>query len=145
MSLTQTIYPENCLRGIPNPQQVKENELVDVDVFMFNNQNIIENSSHQISINWQDDDNAISFTLAQKRTDEELQFKGGVAVIPRSDLDQLSKLPIMKESFSYNRQRLQENEYHGNLILKLGFSPARRKMIANTLAAHVSKIIPNLG
>ena len=133
-------YPDNCLRGISNQSQVQEDDLVANDVFYFLDDHTRADGTFEQSINW-DDENAIPFTLSQKRQDGSLQFRGGVAVIARCDLDRLSKLPAFGEALSYDRQPLPENPYHGNLILTAGISKARRKAIAVTLAMHVSRII----
>jgi len=134
-------YPDNCLRGISNQSQVQEDDLVGTDVFYFLDDHTRADGTFEQSINWDDDENAIPFTLSQRRQDESLQFRGGVAVIARCDLDRLSKLPAFGEALSYDRQSLPENPYHGNLILAAGISKVRRKAIAVTLAMHVSRII----
>ena len=44
------------------------------------------------SINWEDDDSVIEFTLNQRRTsDNDLQFKAGVVILSRSKIDELNK------------------------------------------------------
>jgi hypothetical protein len=134
-------YPDNCLRGIPGADKVREQVLVDSDVFMFDDNHRKRTGELEQSVNWEDDDGVIPFTLAQTRDDSTFQFRGGVAVIARAELDRLSRLPVFG-GFSYERKRLAENRYHGNLILSAGVSKLRKKAIAAALAVAVSRIIP---
>jgi len=135
-------YPDNCLRGIPNENQVQEDGLVSTDLFFFNEQKVRQTGEFEHSINWVDDPSVIPFTLSQKKSDDSLQFGGGIAMIPRAEIDRTSKLPTLDGALSYDRQPLPENLYHGNLILAAGISKQRRRLIAATLAMLVSEIIP---
>ena len=136
-------YPEYCLRGIPHESQIVEAGLVSSDLFFFSDDHVRASGDFEQSINWQDDDDAIAFTLSQKKRDGiSIQFTGGIAIVPRFNLDRLSKLPAFGNDFSYERQTLEENRYHGNLLLKPGVSKQKRKFIATTLAMHVTEIIP---
>ena len=138
-------YPDNCLRGIWNKQQVLEDGLVQSTVFFFSDDHMRANGEFEQSINWEDDEQAVPFTLSQKKEDGSLQFRGGVAVIARADLDRLSRLPAFGHALSYDRQPFPENSYHGNLILAPGITKARRKHIAATIAMHVSHIVRQPG
>lgn len=134
-------YPDNCLRGIWNERHVMEDGLVDSSLFFFTEDCVRSTGEFEQSINWEDDGQAIPFTLSQKKQDDTPQFKGGVAVIARADLDRLSKLRTFGEALSYDRQPLPENAYHGNLILAGGISKPRRKLMAATIAMHVCRIV----
>jgi len=135
-------YPENCLRGIPGQKQVVEDGLVESTVFFFSENHVRDDGVFEQSVNWDDDESALPFTLAQKREDGLPHFRGGVAVVPRSDLDRLSKLPVFRGDLSYERRPLEGNRYHGNLLLSSGVSKQRRRAMAATLAAHVTRIVP---
>jgi hypothetical protein len=134
-------YPDNCLRGIWNEQHVGKDGLVDTSVFYFTDACVRPTGDFEQSVNWEDDDKAIPFTLSQKKEDGTPQFKGGVAVIARSELDRLSKLPTLDQALSYDRQPLPENSYHGNLVLAAGVSKQRRKYLAAAIALHVCRIV----
>lgn len=134
-------FPENCLRGIQQKDKILEDGFVATDVFYFDDNHVKENGDFEQSINWEDDEGAIPFTLAQKRSDNSLQFRGGVAILSRADSDRISKLPA-GNGLSYERQKLDDNPYHGNLVLTGSMSKVRRRAIAGTLAVHVVKIIP---
>ena len=134
-------YPDNCLRGINSPSQIEDN-LVSSDVFYFLDDHIRPDGTFEESINW-DDDHAREFTLAQINSEGTLKHKGGVAVVPRENLDSCATLKSFIGAFSYERQAIDGiNPYHGNLLLAPGTGKKRRKAIAWTLAMQVSEIIP---
>jgi len=136
-------YPDQCLRGIKSKTLIPEEGLVNNELFYFDEKN--SNGFFELSINWNDPEKAIPFTLAQKKDDGvEIKYKGGIAVIDRSELDKINKLQLLNGMLSYERAKLPENLYHGNLLLNGDVSKLKRKYIAVTLAIHVSEIIPQM-
>jgi hypothetical protein len=111
---------------------------------MFRDQDARATGELELSINWQDDEGAIPLALAQKKTDNTtLQFKGGLALVPREHLDRLFRLPAFGKALSYDRQPIPGNPYHGNLLMSnpAAISKMVRSHIAATIAMHVSMII----
>jgi hypothetical protein len=93
------------------------------------------------SINWEDDEDAVAFTLATRRSDGRLQFLGGVAVILRSELDHICNHPGTRLLFGYERAAIDSNSYHGNLLLSSATPKHAKVQIAATLAMH-AHVIP---
>jgi hypothetical protein len=93
------------------------------------------------SINWEDDDSVIEFTLNQRRTDGALQFKEGVVILSRSAMDRLNKLPLVRGLLGYERSPLDGNPYHGNLLLPEEVPKAKMIRIAAGLALTMSGMI----
>lgn len=139
--LAQTEYPDNCLRGIKSPTQILEDGLVATEVFLFQDRDTRPDGTFEMSINWEDDEKVIPFTLAQVRSDGDPLFRGGLAVISRSELDRLSHLPVFGDLLSYDREGLPDNPHHGNLTLEKGVSKQRRNVIAANLAGHVCHVV----
>jgi len=133
-------YPSNCIKGIPLDTDVKGMH-VGSHVFLFDPKHARGDGWIEQSINWEDDHNACEFTLNQKKEDGGLQFRGGIAILPRESIDQFNKLPAIKGLLSYERSRLKHNRYHGNLLLKDNVEKPARRSIAGTLAVHVAEII----
>lgn len=79
-----------------------------------------------------DDQYAIDFTLRQTKDDGSLQFKVGVAVLPRFELNKIRKRHA--DFFEYERARTENNIYHGNLLLKADIRKERKTMIRAKLA-----------
>jgi hypothetical protein len=95
------------------------------------------------NVNWQDDEHAIEFTLNQtKKGTEELHFKAGVAIVPRPEIDRIRERYIQMDILSYERRTLEDNPYHGNILLRVNMikSPIM-KQIAGTLAMY-SQYLP---
>jgi hypothetical protein len=82
-----------------------------------------------------DNDGVIDFTLCQKKDDgQEEQFRVGVAILPRSELDRLKKRTGIAEFFDYERASLTNNNYHGNILVSNKVSKTRKTMIRSALA-----------
>jgi len=136
--------PENCLRGIPNKNFLKKSGYPNVQLFSFQDKNARDDGWIAESINWQDDDMAIQFTLSQEKekTPGEVQFKAGVAIIPLYDIDKLSKLPSVNGALCYERDPLPGNCYHGNILLRSDTIKSDKRSIVEALALYVSEVIP---
>jgi len=93
------------------------------------------------SINWEDDEGAVELTLNQEKSDGRIQFKGGIAFLNRTSLDAFKKEPIFSKIISYERNQLESNRYHGNLLLRTEASAKpNRRVIAGRLASMVERI-----
>ena len=132
-------YPENSIKGIPNNDFLIEGKYVASHLFHFKQAR--DDGAIEQSINWEDDASAIDFTLNQKKENGEFQFKAGVAILPRSEIDRLSRYPSIRGMLSYERSPLADNPYHGNLLLQRNVSTRIMKQIAASLALAVSGII----
>ena len=132
-------FPENCIRGIPNETYLPDGS-VGAHLFHFNLPDRGDGWTEQ-SVNWEDGDFVIEFTLAQRKADGELQFKGGVAVIPREEIDRLNNRPIVKGLLSYERQPIQDNPFHGNILLRANTPKPTMKLIAAGLALAITRIV----
>jgi hypothetical protein len=134
-------YPNNCIKGIKNASFVV-GEKVGTHLFYFDGQARQDGWIEQ-SINWEDDSGAIDFTLQQKKTDQTLRFKAGIAIIPRNEIDKIMLLPGSVDLLNYERQALPDNPYHGNILLKEGTPSHVMVQIAGSLALAVSETKPN--
>jgi len=137
MIMVSMKFPTNCIKGIPNSDFIKEG-IVLPHLFYFSEQARDDDWKEQ-SINWKDNENAIKLTMEQRKEDGELQFKIGVAIIPRDEIDRLSRLPTVNGVLSYERKPLNDNPYHGNLLLKNNVSTILMKAIAAGLALAVAE------
>ena len=100
-------YPKNSIKGIPNNDFLIEGRTVASHLFHFEQSR--DNGGVEQSINWKDDESAIDFTLNQKKANGDLQFRAGVAILPRSEIDRLSRLPAIRGLLSYERSPLGGN------------------------------------
>ena len=134
-------YPKNSLKGIPNDSYLSEDGSPGSHLFYFKENHLRDDGWIEQSINWQDDENAIHFTLGQRKEDGNYQFKSGVVVIPREEIDRLNRRPTVNELLSYERQPLENNSYHGNILLMSGVPKPTMKKLAAGLALAASKTI----
>lgn len=133
-------YPKEFLRGISS-KDFLDNGHVLYTAFQFDDTGR-QDGNREASINWLDDDGAISLALDQRKDNGKYQFPGGVA---RIDLE-FAKMILhnfSQEGFSYERAPLDNNIYHGNLLLSNSLSKQTRQMLMNGLAlAAGTNIIP---
>ena len=133
-------YPENCLRGISVPEHLDEDGSVATAAFNFSD-HIRDDGWRDLSINWEDDKNAGQVLLNQKKENGEIQFRVGYAVLPRSEIDHLISQPTVNGTLGYERQALQDNPYHGNLLLKGNLPKPVYRKLQGGLALLVSRVI----
>lgn len=131
-------YPDNCISGIPLKDHLTKDGQVATHHFYFKQEN--EKKWKGKSINWEDNSTVIGFTLNQRKPDSTLQFKVGVAIIPRRQIDRINRLPNIDGLLSYERQTLVDNPFHGNILLRPGTPKSIMRQSAATLALAVSKV-----
>lgn len=134
-------FPDNCIRGIPNASFIVEDGSVGSHLFHFKDEHHRDDGWIEQSINWEDDEKAIEFTLNQKKEDGDVQFQAGVVIIPREEIDRLNRRPTVNGVLSYERQPLENNPYHGNILLSENVPKHTMKKLAAGLALAVSRII----
>ncbi len=135
------LYPDNCLRGISVPDHILEDGSVSTAAFGFSDL-IRGDGWKELSINWDDDENSKEVLLNWKKENGELQFKVGYAIVPRAEIDHLINQPTVNGTLSYERMPVENNNYHGNLLLKGNLPKPTIRKIQAGLALIVSKVIP---
>jgi hypothetical protein len=134
-------YPDTCIRGIAASDWVRElNGAFRATGAMFQFQkrkDCREDGWIEESVNWMDDEDAISFTLGMKKDDKiTTKFKVGLALVPRHELDRIQKT-YGSRVFKYERDSKPDNSYHGNLLVSdlsdEGGKPFK-KLISDVLA-----------
>lgn len=136
-------YPENFLRGIKNSTYLSEDGHVRAHLFHFDNNQ--ENNRWEQSINWEDDDSAIDYTLNYTGDDDVLLFGAGLAVVPRDCLECIGNWHTIEGNLSYDHCESPDNPdnpYHGNILLASSVPKRIMKMVAGAIALAVSEIIP---
>ena len=137
-------YPEELLRGIPNQDCMAEDGYPGTSLFHFQ-QKQSSSARHdkymELSINWRDDDGALNILMEQKKEDGTYQFKIGVAVLSRKELDRIRRMPRFKGSFNYERKSLPDNPYHGNLLLIEELPTNLKRMVQTLIAIACTEVI----
>ena len=134
-------YPDNFLRGISDKTLIAPDGVnVSAAVFRFDRSKI-NNGCLEHSICWEDDDGVVDLMLRQKKEDGAIQFKAGIVRVPRSCVHYINKLPQIKGLLSYERKELDDNPYHGNLLLKKDTHKFAMMKVAAMIAGHVVDVI----
>lgn len=90
----------------------------------------------EASINWEDDENAVELLLNQKKDGTgERMFKYGYARLQLSIVRMTLKSLIQKSYLDFERKPLENNPYHGNLLIPAKIKKQEKLMIQSNLAA----------
>ena len=129
-----TFYPDTFLRGVPNDDFIDRNTgKAKTNVFQFKANDERNDGFLELSINWEDDDHAIIEIHSRKKENGNLQFKNGAVRILLSDLNLLNDFPQVAGAISYERRRLSNNPYHGNLLISENIPKHRIKAISSAI------------
>ena len=94
----------------------------------------------ETSINWEDNDKVLEFTLQSLDENSLIAFPYGAVRLARNALDDVNKLASTINTITYERQERPGNPYHGNIVYKSGLAHHIITMIANVLAASSSNV-----
>ncbi len=125
-------YPSHYWRGIANKDFICDFRL-NAAAFQFDD-TIREDGFKELSINWNDSDEALITVLSQKKANGKLQFSVGAAKLELSKTKQFLSAYIEREEFNYERRPIEGNEYHGNLLVKASIDKRTRALVSHTLA-----------
>ena len=139
--MTMDDYADNLLRGLSADDWVRDG-LVTAAAFQIKfEQPFLRNGQAAQSICWEDDGSVVAIMLQQKR-ESAFQFKAGIARLPYTAVRHITRLPALTGILSYDREPLEDNPYHGNLLVSPSSTPTQRKLLPAAIALHVSDVIP---
>lgn len=139
--MTKDNFPEDFIRGISNKDFIQDGYVL-ASAFQFDYHGREDNMS-EVSINWLDDEKAIELALNQRKENGNIQFPAGVAKLNLSTVKFFLK-NISAHTFSYERNELPDNPFHGNLLLKNDVTKLVKQLVTNGLAlAAGTNIITN--
>jgi hypothetical protein len=136
-------YPEKMLRGISDQNSIDADGRVSAGAFQFRPSATRVDAFEEASINWYDDEESLKLILNQQKDDGSLQFKFGIAVLPKECVDRMKTTLTGKGSIDYERSLLPDNKYHGNLLMLNSLTKQIRSTISGALAMGVEEIILN--
>lgn len=133
------MYPKFFLRGISREDFIK-NGFVTIAVFQFDD-DAREDGYRELSINWYDDDDSLTELLSQLNKKGCIQFTGGATKMLLSEVKNFMSPFIQNKLFSFERKEIENNKYHGNLLIYNSVTKQEKAMIQNSLAMIASKNI----
>ena len=130
-------FPEHFLRGFNMKGCFTDEHNIATGAFQFSDFTESRNDNyHEASINWEDDDKAVLVLLEQKKEGtEEQMFKYGYARLPLNLVRMTLKSLIDKNYMAFERKPLENNPYHGNILILGNIKKQEKSMIQNSLAA----------
>ena len=145
-------YAEEFYRGISTPNDITPEGYLMAGAFKFDQYNPAlrdDDGFCELSINWNDSDDALTTLLNQHKPGiEEVQFRGGYCKISRILLHLALKQYMDDQCFSYERRPVeaaeendyQANPFHGNLLMKDSLDKNVKKNIQHSLAAIAGSV-----
>lgn len=130
-------FPDICIRGVSDPNTIKD-DWVSQSVFCFEYVKREEDGTEraELSVNWVDDAGAYETLINQKRNGK-IQFSAGFFEIVRKKYDTVAQVVLRDYMLSYERQPVDGNKYHGNLLINVRIPDYILAQIKNTLALSV--------
>ena len=125
-------YPADFWRGIANKDFLSNGHVLP-EAFQFDKE-VRSDGYRELSINWNDCEDALTIALNQKRDNGKLQFAVGVANLNLSFVKQILFSYIEQGQFSYERRSIEGNPYHGNLLISNVIDKKARSLISSGLA-----------
>jgi len=136
-------YPDKFIRGVLSMNYVDADGRATAEIFLFNDNANRGDGFSEASINWYDDKNALNLIMEQRKENDNnesaYKFPYGAAIIERAEADRIIKIPLYKNVFNYERAPLDNNKYHGNLLLKHSDNAIKKRIrtqIASALALY---------
>lgn len=135
-------YPDVFYRGISNKDFIIDGR-VTADAFQFSKEDRGDGYK-DLSINWNDDGNALRTALEQRKSNGKIQFAAGVASLNMKTVKIYLSPYFDKKQFGYERQELPDNIYHGNLLVTNDLAKGLRSLISSGLALATDSIFPQI-
>lgn len=140
-------YSENVLRGLSTSEWIDDG-LVSTAAFQFKDDDPhVKNGWATQSVCWEDDDSVVKMMLQQKK-EEHFQFRAGIARLKRESIDDINRRPAFRSLafgtiVSYEREPLEDNPYHGNLLLNTKSNRMQKRLVMASLALDATFIPRN--
>src|SRR5712692_303507 len=110
--------PDACLRGICLQKWILPERVVDTAAFVPDPPPVPrEDGASEVSVNWEDNPEVLTFTLANRATSEH-----GAARLPRAEIERVSRRSAIDRPLNCERKPELANPYHGNVLFKAGLS-----------------------
>ena len=146
-----TGFPPSCLRGIRLEKWTVDDglggKILAGEAYKFEESaraGLPQEGWREVSINWEDDAQAVEFTRRQRSTKGMPLNQHGVGRLAVSDIEQCRMLIRVTETFAYERRadpEQPENRYHGNLLLAPEVPVAFQRALAGALGV-LTRVVP---
>lgn len=135
-------FPKEMFRGLSNDSYLIV-KYVTSAAFQFESVNEVKRKDgyRELSITWNDDDEAKKIIMQQTKTnDNEIQFKAGIAVLNLDSFKRSLKCHLLSQTLKYERHPIDNNKYHGNILLKIWDDKQMNKQMEKLIQAGLVTI-----
>lgn len=137
-------YPDHCIRGVRDGKQINPAEGRALSACFAPYEKTAEardDGCQETSINWEDSDQVLEFTLNYRaKPTAYYTFPLGAVRVPREKIDAVNTYEQVRDSIFYERRPVEGNDYHGNIVFKTGLTKTQISFICTLLAASSSNI-----
>lgn len=133
-------YPSEFLRGISSASDCSIEGVAEASLFNRFDKADRADGFEEMSITWNDNDEAVRIISFQKKAGE-IHFKIGLAVLLRSQIDLARRDPFYDKILKYERKPSESNPYHGNILIDSKASKSAKRRVASFLAVG-ARVIP---
>ena len=126
-------YPNSFYRGI-SEKYYKDGYLLP-ESFHIDTETGRDDEYTEISITWNDEPDSFQVIASQlnQRTGL-IQFPAGIAEIQKNEFEDRMRPHLIVKNMAYERAPIENNKYHGNILLKASLDKTMRTMIKSQLA-----------
>lgn len=127
-------FPDSFWRGISSKEFVYDGYVL-ASAFQFD-KDVREDDFVELSINWNDSDEALERVLSQRKANGKIQFSVGAVKLSLPEVKTRLSMFMDRKQFSYERRPIEGNEFHGNLLMssEISSNKSRAALITNALA-----------
>ena len=129
-------YPHNFLRGLRRSDHIDPDGYISAGAFRPNiNKPRKEDGNYDISINWEDEEESITITLADTNNS-----RYGAARVALEAIYIVNKMPNCQDTVSFERKPKKNNPYHGNIIYAASIPKKVLTHVTHALALYAAHI-----
>jgi hypothetical protein len=134
-------FPGSCVRGVQEKKHLLENGFPATTLFYPDERTGLTRADggFESSVNWEDDDTVLRFTLNYKAKGQ-YQFPHGAVRLPCSEIDHLNAHPQTPDALKYERSAVQDNPYHGHIVYRSDLPKPTIRGLAGALALAASQV-----
>lgn len=133
-------FPQSCLRGIRHRKWIvasRPNEnVLSGEAYVFElapRLGLPCQGWHEVSVNWEDDADAVAFTRGQRSDAGHPLNPHGVGRLSVDGIELCKKLLSNAEGLLYERREEPTNRYHGNLLVEPALPPQFQRLLGGAL------------
>lgn len=143
--MTADTFPDHFVRGLRRQDHVTA-EGVSLLAFVPDRRTARDRADNgqEASVNWEDDDTVVDFTLDERDEQGLPKYIYGVARLETKWIDDVNGYPGTRDMLARERAPLPGNPYHGNIVFRGNAEAIVIKMVAANLAsrAHIIRRRP---